>query len=394
MTVFTRLKIVARVLLLLAVAPLLSAAEDIPWAWDDVARIVVVGDVHGDYENYLAVLQEAGLVNRRGNWSGEDTHFVQLGDIPDRGPDTAKVLEHLQKLEGQARRRGGMVHVLVGNHEFMNVTGDLRYVHPGEYEALTSRNSDRLRDAYYQQTVQAVEAQNETREEPVVIDDAFRARWYEQFPLGYVEHRLAWQPGGDINGWVATHNAIIRINDTLFMHAGLGPDMLGMSISQINTRIRAEMSGGYNMDDSLGDSQTGPLWYRGLALNPEAMEAPHLQSLLDTFQVKTVIVGHTPDLGVITPRFGGRVIVADTGISAYYGGHRASVLIEDGLKFALQAGEYTPLPFDEEGVIPYFQEMALLDPGNVRLAAHLDRLLNPPAPDAAEAAAEETPLPD
>ena len=167
------------------------AAQSIQDEWEDVERLVVVGDIHGDYDNYIKVLREAGIINRRGNWTGDETHLVQVGDIPDRGPDTTKIINHLQKLERQALRDGGYVHVLIGNHEFMNVTGDLRYVHPGEYESLTTRNSKRLQDAYYRQTVQAIEAQNENREEPVIIDDAFRERWYAEFPPGYVEHRLA-----------------------------------------------------------------------------------------------------------------------------------------------------------------------------------------------------------
>jgi len=383
---FTLLTRCLRTALLLAVfgAAAAHAADAVQAEWDGVERLVVIGDVHGDYDNYVAVLEEAGLINRRGNWAGGETHFVQVGDVPDRGPDTDKIIEHLQRLERQAERAGGMVHALIGNHEFMNVTGDLRYVHPGEYEALTSRNSGRLRDAYYQQIVQATEARNETLEEPVIIDDAFRDKWYAEFPLGYVEHRLTWQPGGDFNTWVSTHNSVIRINDMLFMHAGLGPDMLDKSITAINDTIRAEILGAYDYNNSLGDSQTGPLWYRGLAQNPEAAEREHVRSLLETYQVNTVIVGHTPDLGIITPRFGGSVIITDTGIAAYYGSHKGSLLVENGQKFALQNGEYVPLPVDEEGIIPYFREMLELQPDNQRLAARIERLLNPPPEGTAE----------
>ncbi len=366
------------------------AAQSIQDEWDDVERLVVVGDIHGDYDNFIKVLREAGIINRRGNWIGDETHLVQVGDIPDRGPDTTKIINHLQKLERQALRDGGYVHVLIGNHEFMNVTGDLRYVHPGEYESLTTRNSKRLQDAYYRQTVQAIEAQNENREEPVIIDDAFREKWYAEFPPGYVEHRLAWQAGGDFNDWVSNHNSIIRINDMLFMHAGLGPDMLDKSLTEINDRIRAEILGAYDMDDSLGDSQTGPLWYRGLATNPETSESEHVRNLLDTYKVKTVIVGHTPNLGIITPRFGGSVIITDTGISAYYGGQLASMLVENGERFALQDGEKISLPNVGENLIPYFQAMAQRQPDNQRLEQWLADLINPPVEEPTPALSEET----
>ena len=58
--------------------------------WQGVERIVAVGDIHGDYGNYIEVLRAAGLVDKKGKWSGGKTHLVQTGDIPDRGPDTGK----------------------------------------------------------------------------------------------------------------------------------------------------------------------------------------------------------------------------------------------------------------------------------------------------------------
>jgi len=352
-------------------------AQTIQNEWDNVENLVIIGDIHGDYDNYFDVLREAGIVNRRGNWTGKESHLVQVGDVPDRGPDTSRIIEHLQKLEKQAERAGGKVHVLIGNHEYMNITGDLRYVHPGEYEALTSRNSSRLRDAYYQQTLQYIAAQNETREEPLIIDEAFTEKWYNDYPLGYVEHRLAWQPGGEINNWVSGHNSIIRINDMLFMHAGLGPEMLDMSITQINEKIRTEILNTYQPSGNLGESETGPLWYRGLASNPEVSEKPHLENLLTTYSINKVIVGHTPDLGVITPRFGGSVVVTDTGMASYYGGHKASMVVNREGSFALQSGELIPLPQSEEEMIPYFQAMVALLPENQRLKNHLELLINP-----------------
>ena len=109
--------------------------------WQGVERIVAIGDIHGDYDNYIEVLKNAGVINRRGRWSAGKTHVVQVGDIPDRGPDTLRIISHLQKLEKQASKAGGRLHLLIGNHEHMNITGDLRYVHPGEYEAFETRNS-------------------------------------------------------------------------------------------------------------------------------------------------------------------------------------------------------------------------------------------------------------
>lgn len=121
-----------RLLVLLAsllLAPFARAAQDAA-----PARIVAVGDLHGDSEGWEEIARAAGVVNAKGNWSGCRTTLVQMGDITDRGPDSLKIIRQLQRLAGQAPATGGQVIVLLGNHEAMNVTGDLRYVHPGEYE--------------------------------------------------------------------------------------------------------------------------------------------------------------------------------------------------------------------------------------------------------------------
>ena len=123
-----RLSSRAPILAALLTVPLTLPAQD---TFPAVERIVAIGDVHGDYGQFLAALRQSGLVDGKGNWSGGRTHFVQTGDIPDRGPDTRKIIDFLTELTKQAEKAGGRVHALIGNHETMNVLGDLRYVHPG-----------------------------------------------------------------------------------------------------------------------------------------------------------------------------------------------------------------------------------------------------------------------
>ena len=136
-------------LLLIVTLAMPGAASTARDDWQEIERIIAIGDVHGDYDNFLAVLKDAEVVNRRGKWVAGEAHVVQVGDLPDRGPDTLKIIRFLQKLEKQAVKAGGRLHLLIGNHEHMNITGDLRYVHPGEYKAFKTRNSPRLRDNYY-----------------------------------------------------------------------------------------------------------------------------------------------------------------------------------------------------------------------------------------------------
>ena len=124
--------------------PLLAfAAMLIPGAMQAkpaTARIVAVGDLHGDYDAWAAIARAAGLVDAKGRWAGGGAVLVQMGDVADRGPDSLKIIRHLMKLQREAAGRGGRVIVLVGNHEAMNMIGDLRYVHPGEYRAFADRD--------------------------------------------------------------------------------------------------------------------------------------------------------------------------------------------------------------------------------------------------------------
>ena len=90
-----------------------------------------------------------------------------------------------------------------------------------------------------------------------------------------------------------------------------------------------------------------------------------------------ILLGHTPDLNAITPRFGGQVVIIDTGISAYYGGHLASLLIENGAATAIHGDHRLALPTNTAEVLPYFEALAAVMPENPRLKAHIEILSNP-----------------
>ena len=89
--------------MLLLALPGVAAEKD---AFRGVARIVAVGDVHGDLAQFERVLTSSGVLGEDGRWSGGKTHLVQLGDVPDRGPDTSAVIELLMRLEKEAPRAG------------------------------------------------------------------------------------------------------------------------------------------------------------------------------------------------------------------------------------------------------------------------------------------------
>ena len=308
-------------------------------AFNNVARIVVFGDLHGEADKFEDMLRTAGLVDAAGNWAGGRTHFVQLGDVEDRGPDSRTILNHLMRLEPQARRAGGYVHALIGNHEAMNMLGDLRYTSAGEFASYASRDAARLRDNYYQQTIAYVRAHPPASGLPV-FDDAYRADWNTRHPLGYVEQRIAWAPNGVYGRWVSAHNAIVVINDMLFMHGGIGPTFPQASVAQINDAVRRALRGETvaGFTDIL-DNQDGPLWYRGFALNDEASEAANVNAVLAHFNVAHIIIGHTKRTPTIAPRFGGRVILTDVAVPSGAADPHAFLEINNGVMTTIHRGQ-------------------------------------------------------
>ena len=99
----------ARFLLAFLLALLFSSTVAAKESWSRVDRIFAIGDIHGDYNHWLALLQDNQLIDSKANWQGGKTHLVQLGDVPDRGPDSLKVMRHLMQLQKQAKKAGGRV---------------------------------------------------------------------------------------------------------------------------------------------------------------------------------------------------------------------------------------------------------------------------------------------
>ncbi len=357
-----RTLLAAAFLLGCATAPAPAQAQAAQAQWTGVERIVVIGDLEGAYEKYLDMLRTAGLIDARGNWIGGRAHLVQLGDIPDRGPNSRAIMDHLMRLERQAQRAGGRVHALIGNHEAMNIQGDLRYVHAGEYAAFATRNSARVRDQFYQRYIDQVRASPPAGGLPV-IDEAFRQRFDTEHPLGWVEHRQGWAPSGPYGRWVAGHNSVIRINDTLFLHAGIGPAFAAADRAALNRAVQAALNGqpaeGYA---DIVTNEEGPLWYRGFAQNDEAIETPNLEAVLARQGVRRIVIGHTKLAPLVMPRFGGRVLVADIAVPRGHADPHAFVIIEGEQVTAVHRGQRVPLDASTpQARCAYFARVAALD---------------------------------
>ncbi len=352
-----------RFALLLAVLLLAGVSAPAKDTWTGVGRIVAVGDVHGDYEQFVKLLRSAGLIDDNEDWAGGATHFVQTGDVPDRGADTRKVMDLLMKLEKQAKKAKGYVHALIGNHEAMNMYGDLRYVHPGEYAAFKNPKSGDTRRKYYKQHVDDVK-QNPPSDGVPEFGPAYRREWERGRPLGWFEHRIGFRPVGIYGRWILKHNAVIQINDTIFLHGGIGPKFASMSIGDMNKQVLAELRDFSKLTGGIVLDQEGPLWYRGLALNDARTETAHLEAVLHQHQAKRIVMGHTVTEGAVMPGLLGRAVFIDVGLSRYYGGRLACLLIEGDVAYALHRGKKIRLPVDDSpsSLLRYMMKAAEADP--------------------------------
>jgi hypothetical protein len=360
-----------RVILALLVSALAPAAE----------RVVAVGDLHGAYEQFVSLLREAGVVDKDLNWKGGKTILVQTGDVLDRGPRSRDALDLLMALVDKAKAQGGEVRPLLGNHETMVMIGDLRYVAPEEFQAFATPDSEKIRDKEYDTYMKYRRQRSSKTRQPAPSGDDAKRAWMEAHPLGFIEFRQAFSPLGKYGKWLRMQDAVTQVDDTIFLHGGLGPGLKFKSLQEINQQVRkdletydkawtklaqrgviwgyqtldeaqeeaklelrAQQSGGGNLDPelitflSLGNlvfaSPTGPLWYRGYAQESEAELGPKLDQVLKQYKAKHMVLGHTiPAAKRITPRFDGKVMLIDTGMlpRAFQG--RASALEIAGGEF-------------------------------------------------------------
>ncbi|MFL6737885.1 MAG: metallophosphoesterase [Sphingomicrobium sp.] len=299
------------------------------------SRIVAIGDLHGDHDAWLAIAQAAGLIDAKGHWSGGKTTLVQMGDVVDRGPDSLKIIHDLQRLQKEAPKRGGRVIALVGNHEAMMMTGDLRYVHPGELAAFADRGSKERRERVYEANKAAIEAAYHAQS-PQMSADTIKSEWMKTMPLGKIEYQLAWRPDGDLGKWAMANPAIVKLGDSLFVHGGISSAFAGLSIDEINRQTATALKAQDKSLTAIINHPQGPLWYRGLISRGDGDEATlapvppgstvpltieqEIDLALRNHGVKRIVVAHTPNPPGIISGDGAKLWRIDSGISRAYNG--------------------------------------------------------------------------
>jgi hypothetical protein len=358
-----------RFLAFLLVCSLPVSALGGQWQYSGVERIVAVSDIHGAYQPLVATLRNAAVLDRDLAWSGGSTHLVIVGDILDRGPDSRDVMDLLMRLEGEAEAAGGMVHVLIGNHEAMNLIGDLRYVAKEEFAAFADEETEEERTRWLASFA---------KQKGADLDESqlLRQEFDERFPAGFFAHRREFEADGTYGAWLLSQPVLVVINGTAFVHGGLSPMIADIGLDGVNGKLAGELARYVENLGSLFDAGVltpmdnfyahprilqnymppveadramvdaveetrklaesdvhaadGPLWYRGNVACCRLVEEERLQSALDAIGAERVVIGHTPTQGRrILERFDGDVIEVDTGmLRERYGGSGNALIIE------------------------------------------------------------------
>jgi hypothetical protein len=284
-----------------------------------VDSLYVVGDVHGEFDTLTAVLRNAGLIDREGNWSGGGRHLALLGDLFDRGDDVTRTLWFLYGLERQAEAAGGKVRVVLGNHEIMVLVNDLRYV----------------------------------SEKELAIGEGHGIPYAGLFD---VQRSV-------LGKWLASKPGLVRIGRVLLAHGGVSTAYADYSIQAFDDSLAAFMSEelfhrwGQPPDSTLppivmdsvaadrrinfffGDNSV--FWYRGYVQSDTLQTA--LQDVLARHDSDVHVVGHTA-LDEIEQRYAGALLAVDLWSAA---GQLLLLVKEDGVLQAFRYGsEGPPEPLD------------------------------------------------
>lgn len=253
-------------------------------------KLFFVSDVEGEFGGFRGVLIAAGVMDEKYNWTFGKGHLVLCGDLFDRGEQVPETIWLIYKLEALAKSAGGYVHTILGNHDIMNLSGDLRYVQP---------------------------------------------KYFESAKLMGLDYLSLFGVDSELGRWLRSKNTIEKIGGNLCAHAGIAPQLnkLGMSLQQINDKCRPYYDKARSTIEDAGDDvsivfsgSTSAFWYRGYFHEPKATEA-EVNETLRLYGVKRIVVGHTIVPGNVGFYYGGKVLGLD--VNTHQGDHQGA-LFETG----------------------------------------------------------------
>jgi hypothetical protein len=300
-------------------------------------RIVAIGDLNGAYEVLVDILRGTGLVGPKLSWTGGRDELVQVGDLFNRGGGAAQALRLLLKLQRQARRTGGRVTVLLGNHEVMTALGHEGYCTEDEYLSFATAAERRAWPARVHRAMMRLIRQ---RRGGVVLPIKPRLEaWKIEHVPGRTALRRALGPRGRLGQALRALPVTYQSGGALFVHAGLLPAWAELGAAGLEERARAEWASVrgnklWSLSKRGLFRGNGPLWDRTL-VRGGAEARKNLKRTLALFGAKRMVVGHTQTAslprgleGRILVLERGQLIGVDVGLSEEPRAPRAALIIE------------------------------------------------------------------
>jgi len=349
-TLFTLVAVLTLQVVALEGVALAAEMRD-PGIWTGVPKVIAVGDLHGSYDKAIRLLKAAELLDEDRHWIGGEQHLVVVGDFVDRGEGDRALMDIFRRLQPESEAAGGRVHVLLGNHEVMNLMRDYRYVNPESYQAWADEEKKADRRAAWRIFSNAATAS--------ANGAPTRAEFKEKYPPGYFARQKSFEENGEYGQWLLGLPTMVKINDVVFVHGGVTVETAALGVDEINRLLQAELrrhlearellekkgvitplmtygdifwmaKDGVNQAERLSRAQreplqelydtfknpllgeNGPLWYRGGSFEDERIEREMVVRALELMDAKAIVVAHSPTQGQrITSRFYGQLFRVD-----------------------------------------------------------------------------------
>ena len=239
--------------------------------YNDGNPVIAISDIEGGYKSFRDFLINSKVIDTDLNWTFGKGHLVLVGDFVDRGWSVTQVLWFIYKLEQEAKKHGGFVHFIIGNHELKNMQGNYG-ASADKYLAVSN------------------------------ILGKFQSELYDSNSF--------------LGKWMSSKNAIEIINGDLFAHGGIHPEVAAskLNLDQVNEIIRSNYYKPYfpkttkTVEGLLTSNKTGICWYRGYFR--EDLTQEEVESGLNHFNAKSIVVGHTLQ-SKVNRQYEGKVIGID-----------------------------------------------------------------------------------
>jgi hypothetical protein len=387
-------------------------------------RVVALGEVQCAANTVTSLLRSLDLIDEQNHWSGGDTILVQTGDLMDGGEHLRSTLDLFMRLQEEAAAAGGRVVVLMGNHEIMNIVGELGSVNYMTYGQFAGPDAESLQRQAFEDYVAWRQRRAKELDGPeFVADGDFEVEWMAAHPLGWVEYVESMLPDGVYGKWLRTLPVVVEIDDVLYVHGGISPEMNGTDIDAMNRKAAEEIAYFDNVRNAMVDEglclpttsvrdmvdivkdeveyvnsleaskrttrnprvvragqlddltgagswlvldENGPLWFRGPSRWAEDEHRAEMAEILDSRGIKRMVTGQSDGKDhQICARFDNRVFLTSVNLSdePWAGGGKPAALDIDNGVYSVVTLTGRQVLIDDSSAIASPQRQAALASG-------------------------------